>query len=337
MLQVDTKRSVLELVTAAGLRMSNGKPLSKQTLDKILKNELYAGWVVSEKCGVRTRGNHEPLVTDETFAAVQELVNGRRNALIPHRRNHPDFPLRGFVKCACCGRPMTGSWSTGRTKKYAYYRCQEGCSGSNTRKEVLEDAFTDRLDRLTARKEYVALFREVVLAEWKARKKVEADEAQAIKRRIGKLEGDRERVEEAFLFDRSITEETYKRQYERIRQDIILAEMDYHDRTLDALDIEGLVGFAENVMSAPARMWREASLDQKQRLQLALFPSGVTYGSCGIGTAKICLLFELLPDTEGQADELVRPEGLEPPTPGSEDRYSIQLSYGRILAPTERG
>ena len=27
---------------------------------------------------------------------------------------------------------------------------------------------------------------------------------------------------------------------------------------------------------------------------------------------------------------LLRPEGLEPPTPGSEDRYSIQLSYGRM-------
>ena len=36
---------------------------------------------------------------------------------------------------------------------------------------------------------------------------------------------------------------------------------------------------------------------------------------------------------KGQINDLslfcVRPEGLEPPTPGSEDRYSIQLSYGR--------
>ena len=27
---------------------------------------------------------------------------------------------------------------------------------------------------------------------------------------------------------------------------------------------------------------------------------------------------------------MVRPEGIEPPTPGSEVRCSIQLSYGRI-------
>ncbi len=29
-------------------------------------------------------------------------------------------------------------------------------------------------------------------------------------------------------------------------------------------------------------------------------------------------------------DYMVRPEGIEPPTPGSEVRCSIQLSYGRI-------
>jgi hypothetical protein len=42
----------------------------------------------------------------------------------PRQRNHPDFPLRGFVRCEACGRPLTGSWSKGRNGHYAYYHCQ---------------------------------------------------------------------------------------------------------------------------------------------------------------------------------------------------------------------
>ena len=28
----------------------------------------------------------------------------------PRQRAHPDFPLRGFVRCASCGRGFCGSW-----------------------------------------------------------------------------------------------------------------------------------------------------------------------------------------------------------------------------------
>jgi len=64
-----SKLEVLKRVTAKGLRMSNGKPLSKQTLDKILRNEIYAGWVVSKKWG-RHKGNHDALISNGTFARV---------------------------------------------------------------------------------------------------------------------------------------------------------------------------------------------------------------------------------------------------------------------------
>ena len=37
---------------------------------------------------------------------------------------HRDFPLRGFVTCAACGKPLTASWCRGRTALYGYYFCR---------------------------------------------------------------------------------------------------------------------------------------------------------------------------------------------------------------------
>ena len=325
-----SKRDVLEMVTAQGLRMPNGKPLSKQTFDKMLKNEIYAGWIVSKKWGVRCKGNHTPLISEQTFAQVQALVSGRRNALTPHDRNNPDFSLRGFVKCAKCGKPMTGSWSSGRSKKYAYYRCQNHCKGVSIRKSELEKLFVQYLERMKLRQEYVGLFRAVVLDVWEEKKKSARHQVKSLGRRIEKLESRRNHLEDAFLFDKSIDEETYHRQHDAIRQDILLAEMECHDTKLEALDVDGLLDYAERILLAPERQWLDSSLDQRQRLQKVLFPAGVTFADREFGTAEVCLLFKLLPQSEDEDNDLVRPRGLEPPTFAAAVRRSNPLSYGRI-------
>src|SRR5439155_26939329 len=109
-----------------------------------------------------------PLVSEELFGQVQNVLDGRKPKVAPHTRNHPDFPLRRFVRCGQCGTPLTGSWSTGRTKRYAYYHCRRvGCSARPMPKAELEARFVDYLGRLVPRPEYMALFREIVLDTWK--------------------------------------------------------------------------------------------------------------------------------------------------------------------------
>ena len=85
--------------------------------------------------------------------------------MTPRHRNHPDFPLRRFVLCHCCGRPLTGSWSRGRRGgRYAYYRCPSSGSGSvNVRREQLETLFVEVLEGLKPRPEVLKLFHEVTL------------------------------------------------------------------------------------------------------------------------------------------------------------------------------
>ena len=105
-------QKVLEIVTAAGLKTRHGKPVPKQTFVKTLRNPVYAGWLHVESFGDRQRGDFEPLVNQELFDRVQAVLSGKSVSVTPYLRNHPDFPLRHFVKCGCCGRPLTDRKST---------------------------------------------------------------------------------------------------------------------------------------------------------------------------------------------------------------------------------
>ncbi|HTR42491.1 MAG TPA: recombinase family protein [Pseudomonadales bacterium] len=145
---VHTKKQVLEQVTAAGLRTQHGKRVSKKTFDQLLRKPVYAGWIQVDCWHERVSGDFEPLISQEIFNTVQALLSGKRVSVTPRLRSNPDFPLRHFVKCGCCGKPLTGSWSKGRSKLYANYCCQNAqCRGVNIRKEVLEHGFVEFLER----------------------------------------------------------------------------------------------------------------------------------------------------------------------------------------------
>ena len=60
------------------------------------------------------------------FNRVQARLKGRIGRVLVHARNHADVPLRRFVTCSECGKPLTGAWSRGRAARYAYYECP-GC------------------------------------------------------------------------------------------------------------------------------------------------------------------------------------------------------------------
>lgn len=100
----------------------------------MLRDSIYVGMIESPEYGASTRGDFEPLVSAQTFYGAQAILDRRVQVAGPQERNHPDFPLRGFVRCETCGRPLTGSWSKGRNGYYAYYHCQRQCRASSARR-----------------------------------------------------------------------------------------------------------------------------------------------------------------------------------------------------------
>ena len=50
--------------------------------------------------------------------------------------------------------------------------------------------------------------------------------------------------------------------------------------------MEGVLAFAEHLARSAARIWTEGNLEQRQRLQRALLPDGLSYRGTGFGTAR---------------------------------------------------
>lgn len=86
-----------------------------QRTHDLLTQPLYAGYVEAPSWGVSLRqGHYEGLISLETFTRIQERLKSTAKA--PARKDiSQDFPLRGFVHCGDCDKPMTSCWSKSKT------------------------------------------------------------------------------------------------------------------------------------------------------------------------------------------------------------------------------
>ncbi|WDR02373.1 recombinase family protein [Devosia algicola] len=125
--------------------------IHQERINELFARPVYAAHMTHEQWGLHLiPAKHEPLVSLETWIAVQERHTGMAKA--PVRKDfREDFPLRGFVTCGDCGEPLTACWSKGRSASYRYYLCDtRGCAMArkSVRGEVIEGDFEKLLGAL---------------------------------------------------------------------------------------------------------------------------------------------------------------------------------------------
>ncbi|MFM2423765.1 MAG: hypothetical protein RLZZ70_152, partial [Candidatus Parcubacteria bacterium] len=98
-----------------GLRTRTGISFGKQRWSEVLEDKYYAGFIIDPWTGDEYLGQHEPLISLDKYLKIQSIKKKySKNAEIRSLVN-PDFPLRGFVRCACCNSKLTASSSKGRS------------------------------------------------------------------------------------------------------------------------------------------------------------------------------------------------------------------------------
>ncbi len=307
------KTAIVAELTALGFTNRRGKALTPQGLGSLLTNKLYMGLMVVAKWDFDGPGDFEPIVNEDLFLRAQRPDRSRRG--VEHARNHPDFPLRRVVRCDRCMTPLTGSWSKGRSNRYAYYRCPRRGCGVSVRKDRLEAQFLAQLDCLTARTEVFDLLSAVVRDAVLDRNADAVQREARLRARLDDLSARRDRVFDAFVQREAIDEETYREQLARIDVERARVTQQLADVGTSEVDADAVLDFARSLLGDLAGCWNHLEHQQRPMFASAMFPNRMTYGDDGLGTGHLpWLLTELVPATARDESEAA-PSGFEPPLP----------------------
>lgn len=308
----DGLRDTLRAATTRGLRGQRGGIVRPQELRKLLTNPFYLGVVRSLRHGVERAGEHPPLVDEGTWRRVQvRLAPGRVEPESRHAQPRPEFPLRGFVRCEHCGRPLTASASRGKTgRRYGYYRCWgPTCGAVNVRAEQLEQQAVERLAALAVAPEVLAEFGAELERLWSAQAGESTRGRERAQRRIAELAKKRERLVDAYALEGGIDRDTFERRRQSLDADLAAAHLELSRATTPAADLAALLDFAKPFLTGVSALWRDADADRKRKLQRLAWPSGATYGPGGLGTPTIASVFRLLGPAEKGKKKMVEQIG----------------------------
>ena len=307
-----TKAEVLPKLTDAGFRMTSGKAATAQALDHILRNARYAGWVVSS-WGFEAKGKFPAIVSEELFERVHERLHGGSKERQVRSLHSEDFPLRVFLRCAGCDKPLTGSFSTGRGgKRYAHYSCRvKGCRATKAKRDELHRRFIEFLYLLRLKGENTRLFHAVVKDVWRQKHAQRiAAEAQAGKTRKA-LEEKKQRALNLYV-DGKISDDDYQKQASAVGTALNQLGPQLTAGEISDDELERLLEFADWMLERVAGIWNAASLPNKLRLQTALFPKGLKVSKEGFGTAKVPYFLSTSGQGVGTKGEMASPMGFEP-------------------------
>jgi site-specific DNA recombinase len=327
---------VAELL-AANVDGLTGTKINLKFIDHLLSRQLpfYAGWLPDTLADEPElhRGRHVPMISEAEWQRIEAIRRGSARFGITHDRLHNEFPLRRFVRCAECERPLTGSSPRGSHARYAYYHCfNKACSRryKNIPKAELEDAFRSLLAAIRPKPAFYKLLEES-LADWN-RERAGALSAAGTTRaeRASEIALKRTRIFELAEANAYTPDQARERlaalEYQLVGLPEASAEPDP-----EQIDVAEAKAAIELVLSS----WLAFDPPVRAQLQKLVFPEGLSFDrERGFGTMKIARIFEL-DRASGTCEPLGRtrpPKGVVGTT-DSGPACSLQSQFERKKSP----
>jgi len=269
------------LCTDEVLRMlrTKGFNCSKNNFWTLIRNRVYSGKIFipayKDEAEQTVQGKHEPIISEDLFNEVQDILNGRKKKFPTKQTRNADLPLRGFLMCPQCGKNLSGSASKGNGGKYFYYHCRGGCK-ERVRADIVNQELQNNLSTISANKNVINYYYKAMMDLFKSRSK---DKNQTLRKFQEEINVNQERLDNAqqMRLDKEIEAKEYqeiKNRYEKTishltREKIKIAEVDS--------DYQQYLDFGFHVLANLDKYYGQADVQAKQQMVGLIYPEKLIF------------------------------------------------------------
>lgn len=285
-------------------------------VQEMLESVIYSGWVEYAPWGVSLRqGHHEPLISLTNYHKIQERLHGKTGPKKDLPR-HREFALRGTLRCASCGYPLTAYHTRGGSgKEYCYYHCwKQGCSerGKAIRETVLAGVIEELLAQLTMTEEGLG-----AVVDWLVQQECAEDQRRReTLTRLGTQLSVLARQEEDLITSISRTQVTQVHQALEAKLISLLQEREKLEGQRSRLSqshasngkegesVRTLVAEVEEYLRNPLQIWQTGDTKKRQLVARVAFPQSLYWErEKGVRTANFRLCYHIIRGVvEGKSD-----------------------------------
>src|SRR5690606_15235545 len=266
-----------------------GFKISKSAFHKLVRNPVYIGKIMikayKDEPEQIADGIHQPLIDEELFLSVQDVLDGKKRTAKPKNKRDERYPLRGFLECPKCGKPLTASFSKGRSQRYGYYHCQKNCK----ERYSLDEANTDFLRYLNNYKindEVLTLYYLVLQDIFKNDKKERAKEASQIDELIQGLNNKLDSLLDKNTDD-LLSQSDYERGKKRYEEQIYSLESQKQELELEQKDFMTTVQYTFGLLRDLPKYYEQSPIEVKHKILGSIFPEKLIYQNKKYRTAQI--------------------------------------------------
>lgn len=297
--QTDVANFLTEKMRCAGLE------IPKNIFDfvkRILTDRKYTAIFAYPKYDIPVQKWHiEPLISTETFELIQDRLHGINR--VKHRKynKHDErFPLKGFVICSTCGRPLTASMT--KRGKYPYYQCQNRkCPNkklANVSPQILHKEFeTEILDKIAPSENLIALTRAIATKEYSERNKISNATNEEKKQRINEIEQEQSRIADAYIGASDIMKKSLNQKIDALESEKLALQDEVDNYEPELMPFDEAFGYVADFLNRPIEAWRNGDYSIKQMVLNLCFADKISYNKeQKFGTPKLSQIFNMFSD-----------------------------------------